>query len=142
MSIATVLKLAMSTVLHDSARIHAQPLGQEAILVGGASEAGELANQEAIWSFVTRSAAAATTLSANLIGERLPDQPCIGAGNVRLWERDGSNHVRSAALRRAKRDRTWPLDLAEHPLLGHLSYRTLCCGPGVVGSNPIAHPPT
>jgi hypothetical protein len=44
MAIATVLKLAMSEVLHGSARIHAQLIGQESMLVTGGSEAGDHAN--------------------------------------------------------------------------------------------------
>ncbi len=80
MSIATVLKLAMSTVLHDSARIHAQLLGQQAMLVAGGSQAGEQANQEAMWSFVNSIGGGSDQIQRNLIAERvlgLPHDPTV-----------------------------------------------------------------
>jgi alkylation response protein AidB-like acyl-CoA dehydrogenase len=75
MSIATVLKLAMSTVLHGSARIHAQLLGQEAMLVAGGSEAGDQANQEAMWSFVNSIGGGSDQIQRNLIAERVLGLP-------------------------------------------------------------------
>jgi alkylation response protein AidB-like acyl-CoA dehydrogenase len=78
MSIATVLKLSMSAVLHGSARIHGQLLGQEAMLVEGGSEAGEHANQEAMWSFVNSIGGGSDQIQRNLIAERvlgLPHDP-------------------------------------------------------------------
>jgi alkylation response protein AidB-like acyl-CoA dehydrogenase len=80
MSIATVLKLAMSTVLHDSARLHAQLLGQQAMLVAGGSQAGEQANQEAMWSFVNSIGGGSDQIQRNLIAERvlgLPHDPTV-----------------------------------------------------------------
>ena len=78
MKIATVLKLAMSTVLHDSARIHAHLLGQEVMLAGEGSQAAEEANQEAMWSFVNSIGGGSDQIQRNLIAERvlgLPHDP-------------------------------------------------------------------
>ena len=75
MSIATVLKLAMSTVLHGSARIHAQLLGQEAMLVAGGSDAGDQANQEAMWSFLHSIGGGSDQIQRNLIAERVLGLP-------------------------------------------------------------------
>ncbi len=80
MSIATVLKLAMSTVLHDSARIHGQLLGQESMLVAGGSQAGDDANQEAMWSFINSIGGGSDQIQRNLIAERvlgLPHDPSV-----------------------------------------------------------------
>jgi alkylation response protein AidB-like acyl-CoA dehydrogenase len=80
MNIATVLKLAMSTVLHGSARIHGQLLGQEAMLVAGGSEAGDDANQEAMWSFINSIGGGSDQIQRNLIAERvlgLPHDPSV-----------------------------------------------------------------
>jgi alkylation response protein AidB-like acyl-CoA dehydrogenase len=70
-----VLKLAMSTVLHGSARIHAQLLGQEVMLVTGGSEAGDQANQEAMWSFVNSIGGGSDQIQRNLIAERVLGLP-------------------------------------------------------------------
>jgi alkylation response protein AidB-like acyl-CoA dehydrogenase len=80
MRIATVLKLAMSTVLHGSARIHAQLIGQESLLVADASESGEHANQEAMWSFINSIGGGSDQIQRNLIAERalgLPHDPSV-----------------------------------------------------------------
>jgi alkylation response protein AidB-like acyl-CoA dehydrogenase len=80
MSIATVLKLAMSTVLHGSARIHGQLLGQEAMLVADGSKAGDDANQEAMWSFINSIGGGSDQIQRNLIAERvlgLPHDPSV-----------------------------------------------------------------
>jgi alkylation response protein AidB-like acyl-CoA dehydrogenase len=82
MNIATVLKLAMSTVLHGSARIHTQLLGQESMLVagGGGSKEGDDANQEAMWSFINSIGGGSDQIQRNLIAERvlgLPHDPSV-----------------------------------------------------------------
>ena len=82
MSIATVLKLAMSTVLHGSARIHTQLLGPESMLVAGdgGSPQGDRANQEAMWSFINSIGGGSDQIQRNLIAERvlgLPHDPSV-----------------------------------------------------------------
>jgi alkylation response protein AidB-like acyl-CoA dehydrogenase len=78
MRVATVLKLAMSEVLHTSARIHTQLIGQEALLVGESSADGEHASQEAMWSFINSIGGGSDQIQRNLIAERvlgLPHDP-------------------------------------------------------------------
>lgn len=75
MSIATVLKLARSTVLHDAARIHAQLLGPEAMLVAGGSDEGETANQAAMWQFAHSIGGGTDQIQRNLIAERVLGLP-------------------------------------------------------------------
>jgi alkylation response protein AidB-like acyl-CoA dehydrogenase len=82
MNIATVLKLAMSTVLHGSARIHGQLLGAESTLVAGdgGSPQGDRANQEAMWSFINSIGGGSDQIQRNLIAERvlgLPHDPSV-----------------------------------------------------------------
>jgi alkylation response protein AidB-like acyl-CoA dehydrogenase len=82
MSIATVLKLAMSAVLHGSARIHGQLLGQESMLVAGegGSQEADHANQEAMWSFINSIGGGSDQIQRNLIAERvlgLPHDPSV-----------------------------------------------------------------
>jgi alkylation response protein AidB-like acyl-CoA dehydrogenase len=82
MSIATVLKLAMSTVLHGSARIHTQLIGQESMLVAGegGSQEADNANQEAMWSFINSIGGGSDQIQRNLIAERvlgLPHDPSV-----------------------------------------------------------------
>jgi alkylation response protein AidB-like acyl-CoA dehydrogenase len=80
MSTAAVLKLAMSTVLHGSARIHTQLIGQESMLVAGASQEGDNANQEAMWSFINSIGGGSDQIQRNLIAERvlgLPHDPSV-----------------------------------------------------------------
>jgi alkylation response protein AidB-like acyl-CoA dehydrogenase len=82
MNIATVLKLAMSTVLHGSARIHTQLLGPESMLVAGddGSPQGDRANQEAMWSFINSIGGGSDQIQRNLIAERvlgLPHDPSV-----------------------------------------------------------------
>jgi alkylation response protein AidB-like acyl-CoA dehydrogenase len=78
MGTAAVLKLAMSTVLHGSARIHTQLIGQESMLVAGGSQEGDNANQEAMWSFINSIGGGSDQIQRNLIAERvlgLPHDP-------------------------------------------------------------------
>ena len=75
MRIATVLKLAMSAVLHGSARIHTQLLGRESMLVAPGSESGEHANQEAMWSFINSIGGGSDQIQRNLIAERVLGLP-------------------------------------------------------------------
>jgi alkylation response protein AidB-like acyl-CoA dehydrogenase len=75
MRIATVLKLAMSEVLHGSARIHTQLLGRESLLVAPGSVAGEHANQEAMWSFINSIGGGSDQIQRNLIAERVLGLP-------------------------------------------------------------------
>ena len=80
MSTAAVLKLSMSTVLHGSARIHTQLIGQESMLVAGASQEGDNANQEAMWSFINSIGGGSDQIQRNLIAERvlgLPHDPSV-----------------------------------------------------------------
>jgi len=80
MSTAAVLKLAMSSVLHGSARIHTQLIGQESMLVAGASQEGDNANQEAMWSFINSIGGGSDQIQRNLIAERvlgLPHDPSV-----------------------------------------------------------------
>ena len=80
MSTAAVLKLAMSTVLHGSARIHTQLIGQESMLVAGGSQEGDNANQEAMWSFINSIGGGSDQIQRNLIAERvlgLPHDPSV-----------------------------------------------------------------
>jgi alkylation response protein AidB-like acyl-CoA dehydrogenase len=80
MSVATVLKLSMSEVLHGSARIHAQLLGTEAMLTGRQSPQGEIANQNGMWAFINSIGGGSDQIQRNLIGERvlgLPHDPSV-----------------------------------------------------------------
>jgi alkylation response protein AidB-like acyl-CoA dehydrogenase len=80
MSTAALLKLAMSTVLHGSARIHTQLIGQESMLVAGGSQEGDNANQEAMWSFINSIGGGSDQIQRNLIAERvlgLPHDPSV-----------------------------------------------------------------
>ncbi len=78
MSVAVVLKLSMSEILHGSARIHAQLLGTEAMLTGQQSPQGEIANQTGMWAFINSIGGGSDQIQRNLIGERvlgLPHDP-------------------------------------------------------------------
>jgi alkylation response protein AidB-like acyl-CoA dehydrogenase len=78
MSVAVVLKLSMSEILHGSARIHAQLLGTEAMLTGRQSPQGEIANQTGMWAFINSIGGGSDQIQRNLIGERvlgLPHDP-------------------------------------------------------------------
>ena len=78
MSVATVLKLSMSEILHGSARIHAQLIGTEAMLTGQQSPQGEIANQTGMWAFINSIGGGSDQIQRNLIGERvlgLPHDP-------------------------------------------------------------------
>jgi alkylation response protein AidB-like acyl-CoA dehydrogenase len=66
-----VLKLFMSEVLHGSARIHAQLIGEESSLVDGSSDEGEMANQTAMWAFINSIGGGSDPIQHNLIGERV-----------------------------------------------------------------------
>jgi alkylation response protein AidB-like acyl-CoA dehydrogenase len=75
MRIATVLKLAMSEILHGSARVHGQLIGQESMLVAGGSQDGDHANQEAMWSFINSIGGGSDQIQRNLIAERVLGLP-------------------------------------------------------------------
>jgi alkylation response protein AidB-like acyl-CoA dehydrogenase len=80
MSVAVVLKLSMSEILHGSARIHAQLLGTEAMLTGQQSPQGEIANQTGMWAFINSIGGGSDQIQRNLIGERvlgLPHDPSV-----------------------------------------------------------------
>ena len=80
MSVAIVLKLSMSEILHGSARIHAQLLGTEAMLTGRESAQGEIANQTGMWAFINSIGGGSDQIQRNLIGERvlgLPHDPSV-----------------------------------------------------------------
>ncbi len=80
MSVAAVLKLSMSDILHGSARIHAQLLGSEAMLTGQQSPQGEIANQTGMWAFINSIGGGSDQIQRNLIGERvlgLPHDPSV-----------------------------------------------------------------
>ena len=80
MSVAAVLKLSMSDILHGSARIHAQLLGTEAMLTGQQSPQGEIANQTGMWAFINSIGGGSDQIQRNLIGERvlgLPHDPSV-----------------------------------------------------------------
>ncbi len=80
MSVAAVLKLSMSDILHGSARIHAQLLGTEAMLTGQQSPQGEVANQTGMWAFINSIGGGSDQIQRNLIGERvlgLPHDPSV-----------------------------------------------------------------
>jgi hypothetical protein len=80
MSVAIVLKLSMSEILHGSARIHAQLIGTEAMLTGRESPQGEMANQTGMWAFINSIGGGSDQIQRNLIGERvlgLPHDPSV-----------------------------------------------------------------
>jgi alkylation response protein AidB-like acyl-CoA dehydrogenase len=80
MRTATVLKLAMSDILHGSARVHAQLLGTESMLVGPASQAGDDANQTGMWAFINSIGGGSDQIQRNIIAERvlgLPHDPAV-----------------------------------------------------------------
>ena len=80
MSIATVLKLAMSTVLHGSARIHTQLLGPESMLVAAMVARPKVITptRKPMWSFINSIGGGSDQIQRNLIAERvlgLPHDP-------------------------------------------------------------------
>ncbi|HEV3312243.1 MAG TPA: acyl-CoA dehydrogenase family protein, partial [Chloroflexota bacterium] len=75
MNTATVLKLSMSRILHGSARIYAEMLGTEAMLVETGSPRGHEANRLAMRAFVTSIGAGSDQIQRNLIAERVLGLP-------------------------------------------------------------------
>ncbi len=71
-------KLAMSRILHDGARVQAQIVGAEALLVGPDHPEGDAANFLALNAFFTSIGGGTDEIQRNIIGERvlgLPREP-------------------------------------------------------------------
>jgi len=78
--LASLLKLAMSEVLHGSARLQGHLLGAEAMLYGDASPAADGANRAAMYAFVNSIGGGSDQIQRNIIGERilgLPKEPQV-----------------------------------------------------------------
>ncbi|AKK25470.1 acyl-CoA dehydrogenase family protein [Mycobacterium sp. EPa45] len=77
---ASVVKLAMSELLHDSARLHARLLGAEGLLAGSDSQSADRAHLAAMCAFENSIGGGSDQIQRNLIGERvlgLPREPSL-----------------------------------------------------------------
>jgi len=79
-SLASILKLAMSEVLHSSAHRRGLVLGPEGMLYGESSLAADDANRAAMYAFVNSIGGGSDQIQRNIIGERvlgLPKEPQV-----------------------------------------------------------------
>ena len=79
-NLASILKLAMSEVLHGTARLQSTLLGPESMLAGASSAAAQQINQSAMSAFVNSIGGGSDQIQRNIIGERvlgLPKEPQI-----------------------------------------------------------------
>lgn len=77
---ASVVKLAMSEILHGTARLHARLLGAEGMLAGPDSSSAEQAHLAAMCAFENSIGGGSDQIQRNLIGERilgLPREPSV-----------------------------------------------------------------
>lgn len=77
---ASVVKLAMSEILHGSARLHSRLLGSEGLLAGTDSPAADHAHLAAMCAFENSIGGGSDQIQRNLIGERilgLPREPSV-----------------------------------------------------------------
>src|SRR5262249_29797752 len=73
-------KLAMSRIVHDSARVEAAVIGADALLVGDAHPRGEAATFHALNAYFTSIGGGTDQIQRNIIGERvlrLPKEPDV-----------------------------------------------------------------
>ncbi len=77
---ASVVKLAMSEILHGTARLHSRLLGAEGMLAGADSPAADHAHLAAMCAFENSIGGGSDQIQRNLIGERilgLPREPSV-----------------------------------------------------------------